>query len=88
MKSEKITHTRKNDFHKAIRKKKLCQAIWGDGDSYHGGILGKFDKGKIHDHEDFRKTKSGWYGKQNYKVSDKRRFESGSEQIDEFNSGI
>ena len=39
-----IKHTRKNKFHKGLHKKKLCQAIWGDSDSYLGGVLGKYIK--------------------------------------------
>lgn len=67
---------RKNDFHKAIRKMKLCEAIYHDSKYFLKGILGKFDKGKIHEHDDSRKTNSEWHGKHNYKPSDKRRYDS------------
>lgn len=79
-----IKHSRKNNFHKALHKKKLCQKIWGDSDSFLGGILGKYSKGKIHDHEDYRKTNSEWYGKRNYKVSDRKRHESTLEKMGEY----
>ena len=79
-----IKHTRKNKFHKALHKKKLCQAIWGDGDSFLGGILGKYAKGKIHDHKDHRKTNSEWHGKKNYKLSDRKKYESALEKMAEY----
>ena len=79
-----IKHTRKNNFHKAISKMKKCQRLWGDADKFFGGILGKYDKGKIHDHEDHRKTNSEWYGKRNYKISDRRRSESIFDKLREY----
>lgn len=79
-----IKHTRKNNFHKALHKKKLCQAIWGDSDSFLGGILGKYAKGKIHDHEDHKKTNSEWHGKKNYKLSDRKRHESALGKMAEY----
>lgn len=67
---------RKKDYHKGIRKYKLCESIWGDAEDYNDGVLGKYIDGKIHDHEDFRKTNSEWNGKRNYKHGDKKRLYS------------
>ena len=67
---------RKKDYHKAIRKKRLCQSIWGDAKYWLDGVLGKYDKGKIHESLDFEKTNSKRYGKRNYKASDRRRYDS------------
>ena len=79
-----IKHTRKNNFHKAISKKNKCQKIWGDSDTFLDGILGKYAKGKIHVHEDHRKTNSDWYGKKNYKTSDRKRDESAFDKLREY----
>ena len=67
---------RKKNYHKAIRKYKLCESIWGDAKEYNDGILGKYIDGKIHDHEEYRKTNSEWDGKHNYKHGDKQRADS------------
>lgn len=67
---------RKKNYRKAIRKYKLCESIWGDAKEYNDGILGKYIDGKIHDHEEYRKTNSEWSGKHNYKHGDKQRADS------------
>lgn len=67
---------RKKNYRKAIRKYKLCESIWGDAEEYNDGILGKYIDGKIHDHEEYRKTNSEWSGKHNYKHGDKQRADS------------
>lgn len=67
---------RKKNYSKAIRKYKLCESIWGDAKEYNDGILGKYIDGKIHDHEEYRKTNSEWSGKHNYKHGDKQRADS------------
>lgn len=67
---------RKKNYRKAIRKYKLCESILGDAKEYNDGILGKYIDGKIHDHEEYRKTNSEWNGKHNYKHGDKQRADS------------
>lgn len=73
---EKRGKRRKDEYRKAIRKYKLCESIWGDAKEYNDGIIGKYIDGKIHDHEEYRKTNSEWSGKHNYKHGDKRRADS------------
>lgn len=73
---EKRGKRRKDKYRKAIRKYKLCNEIWGDAEEYNDGILGKYIDGKIHDHEEYRKTNSEWSGKHNYKHGDKQRADS------------
>ena len=79
-----IKHTRKNKFHKGLHKKKLCQAIWGDSDSYLGGVLGKYIKGKIHDDKHDGETYSERYEKKKFKTSDRKRHESALEKMSEY----
>ena len=67
---------RKDKYRKAIRKYKLCESIWGDAKAYNDGIIGKYIDGKIHNHEEYRKTNSEWSGKHNYKHGDKQRVDS------------
>jgi len=79
-----IKHSRKNNFHKALHKKKLCQAIWGDSDSYLGGVLGKYIKGKIHDDKHDGETYSERHDKKKFRTSDRKRHESAMEKIAEY----
>ena len=76
-----IKHTRKNKFHKGLHKKKLCQAIWGDSDSFLGGVLGKYIKGKIHDGEHEVKER---HDKKKFRTSDRKRYESALEKMAEY----
>lgn len=79
-----IKHTRKNNFHKAISKKNKCQKIWGDSDSFLGGVLGKYIKGKIHDGKHDEKVYSERYDKKKYKMSDRKRDESAFDKLREY----
>lgn len=77
---------RKQDYHKALHKKHLCQSVYGDANWWLGGILGRYDKGKIHDHEDYRKTNSERHGYKNYRHSDKKRYDRGEQMLHEYRS--
>ena len=44
------------DKRKRRSKYNLCQRIWGDAMYFLDGILGKYDKGKIHDIDHAEKT--------------------------------
>ena len=79
-----IKHTRKNKFHKGLHKKKLCQAIWGDSDSYLGGVLGKYIKGKINDDKHDGETYSERHDKKKFRTSDRKRRESALEKMAEY----
>ena len=46
---------RRVDKRKRRHKYNLVRKIWGDATTFLGGVLGKYDKGKIHDQEDYRK---------------------------------
>lgn len=73
------------DKRKRRHKYNLVQRIWGDATTFLNGVLGKYDKGKIHDQEDYKKTNSktasngyvsgGKLGN-NYRHTDKKKVES------------
>ena len=84
---------RRTDRRKRKSKFAKAQAIWGDASTYMKGILGMYDKGKIHDTLYYEKTnarvastdrvKGNRLGN-NYSISDKRKVESCNEQTKEF----
>lgn len=84
---------RRTDRRKRKSKFAKAQAIWGDASTYMKGILGMYDKGKIHDEQKYRKTNGrvasedrmgcGRLGN-NYSVSDKRKVEGCNERTKEF----
>ena len=84
------------DKRKRRHKYNLVQKIWGDATTFLGGVLGKYDKGKIHDQEDYRKTNnrtasrecigSGRLGN-NYSHSDKRKVECCKDKIKDYEDG-
>ena len=49
---------RRTDRRKRKSKYNKTQSIWGDASTYLKGILGMYDKGKIHDTENHKKTNS------------------------------
>ena len=75
---------RKENYRKGIRKYKICKSVYGDAEEYNDGVLGKYIDGKIHDHEDFRKTNSEWNGKHNYKHGDKKKADNCEDMEREF----
>lgn len=50
------SNRRRMDKRKRKRKYNLYQSINGDAEKFLGGVLGKYDKGKIHDTERYHKT--------------------------------
>jgi hypothetical protein len=80
---------RKKNYIKARRKKKLCQSIWGDGDTWFK-YDGQYIKGKIHCSCPLcsQKTKNnGYFGKTiEYKPSDKKKVDSMDLQVTEYKS--
>ena len=73
------------DKRKRRHKYNLVQKIWGDATTFLDGILGKYDKGKIHDEENYKKTNNRVASKDhkganrmgnNYSYSDKKKVES------------
>lgn len=84
------------DKRKRRNKYNLVQRIWGDATTFLGGVLGKYDKGKIHDQEDYRKTNNrtasrdciggGRLGN-NYSHSDKRKVECCKDKIKDYEDG-
>lgn len=71
--------------HKYNLAKKICDSI--------KGVLGKYDKGKIHDQEDYKKTNSKTASKgyvsggklgNNYSYADKKKVESCNDRIKDY----
>ena len=84
------------DKRKRKHKYNLCQRIWGDAKTYLKGILGMYDKGKIHDVQNYRKTNSKKASKDymgcgrmgnNYSTTDKRKIESCNEKLKDYETG-
>lgn len=85
------------DKRKRRSKYNLCQRIWGDAMYFLDGILGKYDKGKIHDIDHAEKTNGkvavkngkdnvsrvGTLGRlgKNYSHSDKKKIESCNDKL-------
>ena len=83
------------DKRKRKHKYNLCQRIWGDAKTFLDGILGKYDKGKIHDQEYYKKTNNRTASKDrvsggklgnNYRHTDKKKVESCNDKIKEYES--
>lgn len=90
------------DKRKRRNKYNLCQRIWGDAKTFLDGILGKYDKGKIHDINHAEKTNGkisqkggqdnvshvGSLGRfdNNYRHTDKKKVESCNDKIKGYES--
>lgn len=83
------------DKRKRRHKYNLVQRIWGDAKTFLGGVLGMYDKGKIHDVQNYRKTNNkkasqdGMGCKRlgnNYSHSDKKKVESCNDRIKDYES--
>ena len=81
---------------KRRHKYNLVQKIWGDATTFLDGILGKYDKGKIHDEENYKKTNSRVASKDhigshkmgnNYSHSDKRKVECCRDKFKDYEDG-
>ena len=88
---------RRRDRLKRKRKYNLVQSIWGDAKTYLKGILGMYDKGKIHDTENFRKTNGKLAADDctgcdrlgnNYSTADKRKITSCNDKMKDYESGM
>lgn len=87
---------RRRDRLKRKHKYNLVQSIWGDAKTYLKGILGMYDKGKIHDVQNYRKTNGkkasqdymgcGRMGN-NYSTTDKRKIESCNDKLKDYETG-
>ena len=84
------------DKRKRRHKYNLVQRIWGDATTFLNGVLGKYDKGKIHDQEDYKKTNSKTASKDyvsggklgnNYSHSDKKKVESCNDKYNYYATG-
>lgn len=84
------------DKRKRRSKYNLVQKIWGDATTFLDGILGKYDKGKIHDEESYKKTNNRVASKDhkganrmgnNYSYSDKKKIESCNDKLEYYSSG-
>ena len=84
------------DKRKRRHKYNLVQRIWGDAKTFLDGVLGKYDKGKIHDQEDYKKTNSKTASKDyvsggklgnNYSHTDKKKIESCNDKIKDYKDG-
>ena len=84
------------DKRKRRSKYNLCQRIWGDATTFLGGILGKYDKGKLHSTCYGNKTNKRVASKDyttshrlgnNYCCSDKRKVECCNDKIKDYKDG-
>lgn len=91
------------DKRKRRHKYNLCQRIWGDAKTFLDGILGKYDKGKIHDINHAEKTNGkvsqkggqdnvshvGSLGRfdNNYRHTDKKKVESCNDKYNYYATG-
>lgn len=91
------------DKRKRRNKYNLCQRIWGDAMYFLDGILGKYDKGKIHDINHAEKTNGkvavkhgkdnvsrvGTLGRfgKNYSHSDKKKVECCNDKVKDYEDG-
>ena len=84
------------DKRKRRHKYNLVQKIWGDATTFLDGILGMYDKGKIHDIQNYRKTNNkqasqdgmgcGRLGN-NYSHTDKKKVESCNDKVKDYEDG-
>ena len=84
------------DKRKRKHKYNLVQKIWGDATTFLDGILGKYDKGKIHDEESYKKTNNRVASKDhkgsnrmgnNYSHSDKKKIECCNDKLRDYEDG-
>lgn len=84
------------DKRKRRSKYNLCQRIWGDATTFLGGILGKYDKGKLHStcygNKTNRRVASKDYTTShrlgnNYCCSDKRKVECCNDKVKDYEDG-
>ena len=84
------------DKRKRRSKYNLCQRIWGDATTFLGGILGKYDKGKLHSTCYGNKTNKRVASKDyttshrlgnNYCCSDKRKVECCRDKFKDYEDG-
>jgi len=91
------------DKRKRRHKYNLCQRIWGDAKTFLDGILGKYDKSKIHDINHAEKTNGkvsqkggqdnvshvGSLGRfdNNYRHTDKKKVESCNDKYNYYATG-
>lgn len=84
------------DKRKRRSKYNLCQRIWGDATTFLGGILGKYDKGKLHStcygNKTNKRVASNDYTKShrlgnNYCRSDKRKVECCNDKVKDYEDG-
>ena len=91
------------DKRKRRSKYNLCQRIWGDAKTFLDGVLGKYDKGKVHDINHAEKTNGkvsqkggqdnvshvGSLGRfdKNYSHSDKKKVESCNDKYKYYATG-
>lgn len=85
------------DKRKRRSKYNLCQRIWGDATTFLDGILGKYDKGKLHSTCYGNKTNKRVASKDyttshrlgnNYCCSDKRKVESCNSKMKDYEIDI
>lgn len=91
------------DKRKRRHKYNLCQRICGDAMYWLGGILGRYDKGKIHSTDNWKKTNgkvaqsdcshnTGYVGTlhrmdNNYSHSDKKKVECCNSKLKDYDNG-
>ena len=73
---------RKKTFNKAQRQARLYETVTGLSSKECVGEIGRFKKDKhLETRTDDDKTNSEWYGKKNYKHSEKKRFAKLDDQM-------
>lgn len=84
------------DKRKRRSKYNLCQRIWGDATTFLDGILGKYDKGKLHStcygNKTNKRVASNDYTKShrlgdNYCCSDKKKVECCNNKVKDYEDG-
>lgn len=76
---------RKKTFNKAIHQAKVYEEVTGVSSKEFIGEVGHFKKCKhLETRTDDYKTNSDWYGKNNYKHSEKKRFAKLDDQENDF----
>ena len=85
------------DKRKRRHKYNLVQKIWGDAKTFLDGVLGKYDKGKIHDSCNFAKTNNRTASNDhiganrlgnNYSHSDRKKVESCNDKLQDYENGL
>lgn len=76
---------RKKTFNKAVHQAKVYEDVTGVSSKEFVGDVGRFKKCKhLETRTDYDKTNSDWYGKKNYKHSEKKRFAKLDDQENDF----